>query len=125
MARIFISDPEKTPDIQHIRDYEDSGYLEKALNSANDEKGGLPAKKPSGSKKLTATVAATANSRSTSTNASRIVRPCLFCKTEEHSSSRCPAIITIDKRLETLRKQRRCDECFRSLHAKQEECAFK
>ncbi|XP_028968460.1 uncharacterized protein LOC108864822 [Galendromus occidentalis] len=106
--------------LQHIRDYEDSGYLDAALGTSNKNEAQAP-KKPVGNKKLLATVAA-ANGRTSNARAEKRIRPCLFCNTADHNSSRFAASFSIEARREILKKQKRCPKCFLTEHAKPGEC---
>ncbi|XP_018495923.1 uncharacterized protein LOC108864536 [Galendromus occidentalis] len=50
-------------------------------------------------------------------------RPCLFCNTPDHNSSRCSADLSLDRRKEILTNQKRCFKCFRQNHLNPTECA--
>ena len=109
---------------RRVQDLEDSKYLENAIGPS-ESKSTEDRKKftKDRSRELPSTVAAAAAHASpTDAKAKFKPRPCLFCETTDHRSSRCSADFSLQKRTEILRSRKRCPKCFRPEHSSPNEC---
>ncbi|XP_018497459.1 uncharacterized protein LOC108865175 [Galendromus occidentalis] len=103
---------------RRVQDLEDNKYLD-AITNPSEHKKFDSQRKPMRERRLDATVAGVLDK----SQRSRFkIRPCLFCKTEEHNSSHCQAELSLEKRREILRDQKRCPSCFMSAHQSPKDC---
>ena len=106
-----------------IRDWEDNRHFDEGARSTDNGDTAEPRSGVKSKQQRHRSTIAGATSRPKPANVPNFrPRPCLFCKTSEHNSSRCTADITLEKRKELLASQRRCDKCFRNTHLNPSEC---
>ncbi|XP_003737986.1 uncharacterized protein LOC100908391 [Galendromus occidentalis] len=105
-----------------VRDWEDNRYLDERASPATAEVPERPAQARDVRRRPKSTIAGAASRPSGSAGTGYRPRPCLFCRTADHNSSRCTASFSIAKRREILTAQRRCEKCFRTKHANPADC---
>ena len=112
---------------QRLRDIEQLRQDKDSISSGKKGSDGLRKNSGEGKGHPQSTIAAVTKSASGNggkTPSAKQFRPrqCFFCKSSEHSSSRCSANVTVTQRLETLRSLGRCERCFRLNHSALTEC---
>ncbi|XP_028966704.1 uncharacterized protein LOC114828094 [Galendromus occidentalis] len=104
---------------RRVQDSEDNMFLDAAAAPA-ESKDVLDRRKKHQDRRYSSTVIAAA----VKTQRGKFKpRPCLFCDTADHNSSRCSADLTLEKRKEILSNQKRCFRCFGPNHRSTSECS--
>ncbi|XP_018497480.1 uncharacterized protein LOC108865188, partial [Galendromus occidentalis] len=107
---------------ERVRDWEDNQYLDERVPPIIGEAPERQSHTKDIRRRARSTIAAVVPKSNVSAGARFRPKPCLFCRSAEHNTSRCDAGLSLAKRKEILELQRRCERCFRTQHANSDEC---